>query len=500
MRPLLVICFCAAAAFAQQNVTVRGIVIDAQTGAPLAGAKVELRYSTSPAAVATAETPASGTFELTAKESGKYVVAAEAAGYREGITASPITITDVEFEPGASPVERTIQVKLSRSSSISGFLRDADTKEPVRRIPVRALRIRWMRGERIVEEAQLVLSDDDGGFHIDSVPPGEYAILLGNTTPIVASSEKKVYPAILWPEGGETDPQVVKDGEHLDLGAVDYAKVVPSRLIGPNCEGGERPVQLTIQQSVGGGWAAIGKISLPGCGVLSPLPPISQGRYRLDLMMMHPPDLATGSEEILVRRGEDAKVDLHPEPPAPFTGTLTCDCAKAPLLENPIAVQLQSGQHSQSFSLTQFGPFSQPVIFHDDIHVDLRDLPPGLVIKEIQTSDVSARIVLTDKAGALTGVAAGDSKTMPENHAVLVRWPLPQEATYSEFRNSAVNGAGEFSFDGVAAGTYRAAVIGAEQWSHRDEPGVVASWFTSADDIAIAEGETRAIRLEAKIP
>jgi len=202
----------------------------------------------------------------------------------------------------------------------------------------------------------------------------------------------------------------------------------------------------------------------------------------------------------MVRRGADAKVELHFEPPAPFNGELTCDCAKTPALSKPIVVHLQSGPLSQDLPLTQFGPFSQPVMLHDDIHVGMRDVPPGLVVREIKTGDASAEIVLADKPGALTGVATGDSKTMPENHAVLVRWPLPPDATYSEFRSAGVSAAGAFAFDGVAAGIYRAAVIGPEQWSRQDEPGVVASWFASADDIAIAEGETTAIRVEAKIP
>ena len=386
------------------------------------------------------------------------------------------------------------------SGSITGSLRDAETKEPVRSIPLKLFRIHWLRGERVVEETQLVLSGDDGGFRIDGVPPGEYAILMGNTTPMAASSDTKVYPAILWPEGGEADPIVVKNGENLDLGANDYARVVPSRLIGPDCKGGDRQVQITLEQSIGSGWAELGKISQPNCGTLTPLPPISQGRYRLDFMTTQGPEPAAGSEEILVRRGVDAKVELHLEPQAPFTGTLTCDCAKAPPLENPIVVHLQSGQLSQDLPLTQFGPFSQPVILHDDIHVDLRGLPPGLAIREMKATDLSAEIVLTDKPGALTGAAAGDSKTMPENHAVLVRWPLPPDATYSEFRSAGVSAAGAFAFDGVAAGIYRAAVIGPEQWSRQDEPGVVASWFASADDIAISEGETTAIRVEAKMP
>jgi hypothetical protein len=223
-------------------------------------------------------------------------------------------------------------VKLTRPGSITGSLRDAETKEPARHIPLKLFRIRWLRGERVVEETQLVHSDDDGGFHIDSVPPGEYAILMGNTTPTAASSDNKIYPAILWPAGGEADPIVVKNGERLDLGANDYAKVLPSHLIGPDCKGGEPPMQLTLEQSIGSGWAELGKISQPGCGVLSPLPPISQGRYRLNFMTTQSPDPAAGSEEVLVRRGEDAKVDLHLVPPASFTGSLTCDCAKVPPL------------------------------------------------------------------------------------------------------------------------------------------------------------------------
>ncbi len=389
-----------------------------------------------------------------------------------------------------------LQAQTAMRGSITGSLRDAQTKDPVRHIPIQVFRIRWVRGERSVEEMQRTLSGEDGAFHITSVAPGEYAILMGNTAPRAASSDEKVYPAILWPEGGEVDPIVVKDGENLDLGVNDYAKVAPSRLIGPDCKGGEPPLQLTIEQSVGGGWFVLGKISQPGCGALSLLPPISQGRYRLDFVTTQ----AAGSEEILVRRGEDARVELRLEPPAQFTGELTCDCAKNPPIEKPIVVHLQSGPFSQNLSLTQFGPFSQPVTLHDDIHVDLRDLPPGLVVREIKTGDLSAEIFLTDNPGALRGVATGDARMMPEKHAVLVRWPLPPDATYSEFRSSGVNAAGEFSFDRVAAGTYRAAVIGPEQWSHQDEPGVVASWFTSAADIMIDEGKTAAIRLEAGKP
>lgn len=495
MRSLPAIFFAAIAAFAQQNVTIKGVVTDAQTGTPVPGAKVELRYSTSRAAVDTAETGVPGTFELTVNQAGKYLVAAYGSGYRESVS-EPATVTDTEFEPGAAAVNRKFELKLPRSSGIAGFLRDAETKEPVRRVPVRALRMIWLAGQRRINEEQLILTDDEGSFRIDSLPPGEYAIMFGNTTPVSAASSKKVYPIMLWPEG-DNAPFLVKDGSNIDLGAIDYAKITPARFIGPDCEDHKQPVDVSISQNVGGGWFSLGKDSMPACGILSPLPAVSQGRYRLSFMRTLG-DFRMGYEEIFIRRGEDAHVRIQLSAPISLTGTMTCDCEKALVIENPIGLEAYSMEFASKVNLTQVGPFPQPLIVGNDYHVSIGNLPPGLALKDLRIDGASIAIVLTDKPAKLTGTV--DSKTALENHVVLAKWPLPQDSIYPEFRNAAVKEDGQFSLDAVPAGTYRVAAIGPVQWSLRGVPEVVAHWFTSGDEITLVENEIKVIRLEAKIP
>ena len=80
---LITLAFLCTLTLAAQNVRIEGTVLDADTGVPISGAKAALRYATSPAPLESAETEATGTFQLSITQPGRYAVELSAPGFEE---------------------------------------------------------------------------------------------------------------------------------------------------------------------------------------------------------------------------------------------------------------------------------------------------------------------------------------------------------------------------------------------------------------------------------
>jgi hypothetical protein len=162
-----------------QDVSIEGTVLDAGTNIPVAGAKVAL---VSGAPLEAVVTEASGTFHFSVKQPGDYFIEANAPGFLE-LPGKPLQIDEAEFEPGASVPVRSVTLKLSRSSGLTGHIQDADTREAMALVTVRVLRFGWRRGKRRLTEERIAFTDDDGMFHLESLTPGEYVLEIQNRTP-----------------------------------------------------------------------------------------------------------------------------------------------------------------------------------------------------------------------------------------------------------------------------------------------------------------------------
>src|ERR1039458_9799674 len=103
------IMFCGLKLLAQQDVVdqsvaINGTIVETGTGIPVAGAKVVLRYATSPVPVDTDVTAAAGTFHVSLNKPDKYAIEVSAPGFQETIyrEGGPgIQIDETAFVPGA---------------------------------------------------------------------------------------------------------------------------------------------------------------------------------------------------------------------------------------------------------------------------------------------------------------------------------------------------------------------------------------------------------------
>jgi hypothetical protein len=155
--------------------SILGRVLAADSGRPLRLVRVT---ATAPEVTdgRIAMTDENGAFELPELPAGHYTLSATKTGY--------ITVNFGQRRPlrAGRPVEvrdgqrvRDIDFRLPRGSAITGRVVDQDG-EPLVRASVRALRYRFVQGERRIEPGGASESDDRGIFRIYGLPPGTYFV------------------------------------------------------------------------------------------------------------------------------------------------------------------------------------------------------------------------------------------------------------------------------------------------------------------------------------
>ena len=161
--------------------SIRGRVLAADTGRPMARAMVQLN---GPQQHSDALTDAEGRYVFTDLPAGTYTVTANGGPHRAGYLSMGFGATrpDGSFVNAASrPREITldagqrrddIDIRLERAAAITGHVVDA-SGEPVARISVRAMRVQ--RGQR-PSNAGMAMTDDLGQYRIFGLTPGEYVV------------------------------------------------------------------------------------------------------------------------------------------------------------------------------------------------------------------------------------------------------------------------------------------------------------------------------------
>jgi protocatechuate 3,4-dioxygenase beta subunit len=155
--------------------SILGRVVAADTGRPLRLVRVT---ATAPEVAdgRVTMTDENGAFELPELPAGHYTLSASKAGYilvnfgqRRPLRAGrPIEVRDQQRV-------RDIDFRLPRGSAITGRVVDQDG-EPLVRASIRALRYRFVQGDRRIEPGGAAETDDRGIFRIYGVPPGTYFV------------------------------------------------------------------------------------------------------------------------------------------------------------------------------------------------------------------------------------------------------------------------------------------------------------------------------------
>ena len=217
--------------------SIRGQVIDASTGAPVAGATVtvSLQYARESRSV---QADAAGEYVLAQLPAGMLTIGARKdqtySGGRYGQRSpdsaeQPFDLADGEHATG-------VELRLWRSAVISGKVTDAAGR-PIPGVAVQSLRLGIANGARYLRAGVQARTDTTGRYRIERIWPGTYGVALVSTVADGyeqgggASLAFAGYPTTFYPAASSTDGASL-----IDLGAgegregIDFT-VTPSSLV-----------------------------------------------------------------------------------------------------------------------------------------------------------------------------------------------------------------------------------------------------------------------------
>jgi len=151
---------------------IEGVVVDEQ-GAPVASYRLTVELflpNTDGVDIGVRGRPrkvedAAGAFRMEKLPPGKYVLGASAEGRPPGKSET------VEVETGQTV--RNVRISLPRTATLSGTVRDEDTRKPIAGATVR---LDGMAGGGGFDLATPVTTDADGAFSLVGVPPGPFSV------------------------------------------------------------------------------------------------------------------------------------------------------------------------------------------------------------------------------------------------------------------------------------------------------------------------------------
>lgn len=154
---------------------VRGIVVTADRGAPVARAAV--RLSSPGAAGWETVSDAAGRFEIAGLPAGQYALTARKAGFvTSGAGQADAAAPILAFALRDGQTHENVTVRMFRGGAIEGRLVD-ENGEPVVEASVRALRAEYIAGGRRLRARHTVQTDDRGQFRLYGLPPGRYYVV-----------------------------------------------------------------------------------------------------------------------------------------------------------------------------------------------------------------------------------------------------------------------------------------------------------------------------------
>jgi beta-lactamase regulating signal transducer with metallopeptidase domain len=248
---------------AGDGAAVRGRVVDATSGKPIAGASVRAQYITGvenptrcpigdceevvdpvvgPIPVYRVTTAADGSFDVRGMEPGDYDVAAVAPGYIQryfGQTSDDMPEVPVRVAVGQTAT--SIEVRIEPAGSVSGRI-FADSGDGLAGVEVELLRRGYLASGSRPRAIAFAQTEDMGTFRFRNVPAGEYYVRAYTSSSLAPTGGAGVlsYTATFYPDAPDvTLAQPVIVGAGRELAGVDFTlatarkRTVSGRLVDP---------------------------------------------------------------------------------------------------------------------------------------------------------------------------------------------------------------------------------------------------------------------------
>lgn len=306
--------FCASMCAAQSSTDFRaeGTVVDAETGQPVGNAHLEVSPGPfcGPGRAGSAITADDGTFRIPLKTSGPFTACIHRDGY---VSEWSLKLTQ------CSPCTPTFRIHAA--SIVSGRVLSADTKEPINRVVVEAIRVKDSFDIRTSVTAASIRTFPDGQFSLGQLIPGQYFFRF---TPSVAppllideghDATSRQFAVQWWPGGDSprgATPFTIMAGTSFRLPDIWIPPVPHYQVSGTVkttiCQSGEA-YNVAVGEHRGASVAPVRSI-LTYCGAEFTFGDLAPGRYQIALLPKDGGDAIAKQEAVVTDR--DLQRDFPP--------------------------------------------------------------------------------------------------------------------------------------------------------------------------------------------
>jgi hypothetical protein len=521
---------------AQGTAVLRGQVVTADTGTPIRRAQVRVSAQNVREARITI-TDGQGRFEIRDLAAGRYTLTASKGGFvtlqygqrRPGESGTPLDL-------GEGQALDKLLVGLPRGSVIGGRITD-EFGEPLVNAAVTALRYAFVGGaRRLVPAGARDTTDDQGGYRLFGLPPGDYLVSATLRAAEVTDpgSDLSGYAPTYFPgTPSASDAQRVRVGLAAENVNVSFG-LIASRLVrisgqvisatGGPAGGG----MVTLGPAGGSGEPAMfapggGGTRVDSNGAFR-MSNVAPGRYTLQARTGPRGGGEFARLDLAVGRDDIEGVTLVMAPAGYLSGSVITDSG-TPLPSSGVQVIARpaspdatpigpgggggaTGRVSPE-GYFEVGNITEPRVIRvtapqgwtlkavllntQDITDVPLDVPPGQHVTGV-------KVVLTQKAGAITGTVT-DARQQPVLDATVVLFPVdPALRGYlSRFiRSARPNQQGTFSITAAPPGEYLAVAVQALEDGQSADPEFLASIESLATRVTVEEGENKTMNLELR--
>jgi hypothetical protein len=327
---------------AKRPIHIDGAVVDNETNAPIANARVTMEASeNTDRQVTTSDPDGRFSFSTTWPAESAFpglplVFQAAAPGYLAAVPDTAPGIMAMFPFRGAVTVTHdeskyTTELRLTRVASLSGVLIDQDSKKPIAKLTVTAQHRTYQRGEAAYfpVSARPVTTGADGSFHFDGLSAGEYILQVQDPLKpkieILPAGELPAPPEgalgygnVILPGATAEYPEFasisVRAGAEMDIGQVPLLEQRLRNFIGTvdsDCRDSER---VTIYLNVDRNSSGLVQNSLSQqipCGPFR-ISNVPEGTYTVGLAIVGGRAAGYGSQPLGIRPGDPVHLSAQP--------------------------------------------------------------------------------------------------------------------------------------------------------------------------------------------
>jgi beta-lactamase regulating signal transducer with metallopeptidase domain/protocatechuate 3,4-dioxygenase beta subunit len=515
--------------------TVRGQILDARSGEPIAGAAVELvsvavgrRFGSIPPTVS-GSTDAEGRYELRADHPGPYRLSARAAGHVEARFGQRDPMDEgTRIDLAGDAIVSGLDIPLERAAVVHGRVFD-DRGEGLPGVEIELMARRYTPAGMMPVAVGFAQTDEFGAFRVGDLQPGEYFVrgYPSTSVPPPTSDSTLAYAPTYFPRVPElvqAQPILLSAGQ--ELFGVDFALMAVGThvLAGTLVDPGRDSFPLArVRVTPRVGSSSQGKI----------VPVFLDGRFRVTnlvpgeyiVMAMEPAravDWMSAARHVVLD-GDVTDLQIVARRGVRIEGRLIRDGGAA-LPFDPSTIQVGVEQRMQGWPgsaqmihmMRGQRPRSDGTFSIDGpggaLTLQVSGMPANWTVKAVRLDglDITDQhvdfgdgvlrrmdVVLTDRVSEIGGRVTDEDGQLSADGTVVVfpedqsRWPAPSRLV----RGVRPGVDGQYVIDDLPPAAYRAVAVQALPRNAWNDPGVLERLWPLSVHVQLGEGETRTLNL-----